>query len=58
MLTEEEIKEIEALKKDPDVKLAKKYDYKKEKQRLYQLRSLKKRGQRIRELLNQQPQQL
>lgn len=53
MLTEEEIKEIETLKKDPDVKLAKKYDNKKEKQRLYQLRSLKKRGQRIRESLQQ-----
>ncbi len=53
MLTEEEIKEIETLKKDPDVKLAKKYYNKKEKQRLYQLRSLKKRGQRIRESLQQ-----
>ncbi len=51
MLTEKEIKELEELKKDPDVKLARKYENSKAKQRLYQLRSLKRRGQKIREQL-------
>ena len=49
MLTELEKKEIELLKKDPDVKLAKRAE--KQKQYLYQLRSLKRKGQKIREAM-------
>lgn len=47
MLSEEERKELEMLKKDEDVKRARKYD--KDKQYLYKMRWLKKKGQLLRE---------
>lgn len=49
MTTEQIQAEIEKLKKSPYVKLAKKAEYDKLRQRLYQLRSLEKRGKRIAE---------
>lgn len=47
MLTEDEKRELEMLKKDEDVKRARKYD--KDKQYLYKMRWLKKKGQLLRE---------
>ena len=45
--TEDEKRELEMLKKDEDVKRARKYD--KDKQYLYKMRWLKKKGQLLRE---------
>lgn len=47
MLSEEEKKELEMLKSDPAVKLATKSYYDKDKQRLYRLRWLKKKGEKL-----------
>lgn len=49
MLSDEERKELEMLKKDEDVKRARKRIYNKEKQQLYKLRYLKKKGMQLRE---------
>ncbi len=49
MLTEAERKELEALKNDEDVKRGRRAEYDKEKQSLYRLRSLKKKGMQLRE---------
>lgn len=51
MTTEEVIAEIEKLRQSPYVKLAKDTENKALKQRLYQLRSLDKRGRKIAEVL-------
>lgn len=51
MTTEEVIAEIEALRHSPYVKLAKDAENKALRQRLYQLRSLDKRGRKIAEVL-------
>lgn len=45
MLTEKERKELEELKNDPAVKLGRKRAYDKERQYLYVLRYLKKKGE-------------
>ncbi len=51
-LTDEEVlNEIERLKSSPYVKLAKKIENQALKQRLYQLRSLEKRGKELAKLL-------
>lgn len=49
--TDEVIAEIEQLKKSPYVKLAKKTENQALRQKLYQLRSLDKRGRKIAEAL-------
>ena len=54
MTTEEVIAEIERLRQSPYVKLAKKCENQALKQRLYQLRSLEKKGKRIAEVLEQE----
>lgn len=51
MTTEEVIAEIESLRHSPYVKLAKDTENKALRQRLYQLRSLDKRGRQIAEVL-------
>lgn len=50
--TEQIIAEIERLKQDPYVKLAKKTENQALKQKLYQLRSLEKKGREIAKALN------
>ncbi len=51
LTTEEIISEIEILRKSPYVKLAKDTENRALRQRLYQLRSLEKRGKRIAALM-------
>ncbi len=51
MTTEQTQEEIERLKKSPYVKLAKKAENDMLRQRLYQLRSLEKKGKQIAETL-------
>lgn len=51
MSIEDVIAEIEQLKKSPYVKLAKKAENQMLRQKLYQLRSLDKRGRKIAEVL-------
>lgn len=51
MTTDEVLAEIEQLKKSPYVKLAKKAENQALRQKLYQLRSLDKRGRKIAEAL-------
>lgn len=52
-LTDEQvIEEIERLKNSPYVKLAKKIENQALRQKLYQLRSLEKRGRKLSELLD------
>lgn len=48
MLTKEEREELERLKKDTDVKLARRHEVDKEKRYLYRLRNLKKKGVALR----------
>lgn len=59
MLTQKEQEELEALKKDPLVKLAtksinRKYPVDPDKKRLYQYRWLRKKGQKIAEEIEQE----
>lgn len=51
LTTEEVLAEIEELKKSPYVKLAKKTENQALRQKLYNLRSLKKKGKKIAEAL-------
>lgn len=51
MTTDDVLAEIEQLKKSPYVKLAKKAENQALRQKLYQLRSLDKRGRKIAETL-------
>lgn len=51
MTTDDVLAEIEQLKKSPYVKLAKKAENQALRQKLYQLRSLDKRGRKIAEAL-------
>lgn len=51
LTTDEVLAEIEQLKKSPYVKLAKKAENQALRQKLYQLRSLDKRGRKIAEAL-------
>lgn len=54
-LSEEEIiAEIERLKVSPYVKIAKRYENEKLKQKLYQLRSLEKKGKEIAKILEKE----
>lgn len=52
MTTEEVLAEIEQLRKSPYVKLAKKTENQALRQKLYQLRSLDKKGRKIAETLS------
>ena len=54
MTSDEIISEIERLKKSPYVRLAKKCENQALRQRLYQLRSLEKRGRKIAEALEEE----
>ena len=49
MLSEKEKKELEMLMKDKDVKRGRQRNYDPEKQKLYRLRWLKKKGMQLRE---------